>query len=436
MQELFPSGKDITKLIVEKLCDKVTSFRGAPGMTGWQILMMVALRLHKSYSFDDLEVEFNENKTVRAMLELDEDDKTRFSSKTLAENFRKLSPETLDVCNQFVLEKAMSRLGDDGKTVRADSFACQVNIHYPTDQYLLFDAARKVLEIGHRAFGPQDGWRQSEHLIRKMKQGARKVSMSKRGGGKGKADRVKKAYKKLLNRASYIMFLASETVNSISEDSILENHTEFLSYTVLLDKAFSLTWRRTQEGEDIDSAEKILSVFEPHTEWINRGKFPNPVEFGHRVVVAQSLTGLIVDYRTMDNGDTDRSEVRNLITRLREKFGKLRVCSLDKGYWYADVYKDSADDVEQLTLPKKGKASKESYEREHEDEFIKNRLWRAGVESLISSLQRSNGLNKCRDRGYTAYKRWIAAGVLTRNLITLGTALLEEDKNRKINLTS
>ena len=58
------------------------------------------------------------------------------------------------------------------------------------------------------------------------------------------------------------------------------------------------------------------------------------------------------------------------------------------------------------------------------------------MESLISSLQRSNGLNKCRDRGYTAYKRWIAAGVLTRNLITLGTALLEEDKNRKINLTS
>jgi len=437
LQELFPHRKEITNLIVESFCKNVKATRGAPGMTGWQILVMIALRLHKDYSFDTLEVEFNENKTVRAILELDVDDDFIFSSKTLSENFRKVSPKILEACNKFILDKAMTSLGDDGKTVRSDSFACQTNIHYPTDQYLLCDAVRKVLKIGHRSFGATHSiWRQSEHLIQKMKREARKVSLSKRGGWKNKEGRVKKAYKKLLNRASHVASMATDTMGSIGENIISEKHSEFLSYTVLLDKSFSLTWRRTQEGENIESSEKILSIFEPHTEWINRGKFPNPVEFGHRVVVSQSLSGMIVDYKVMDNGETDRSEVKKLIYRLKQKFGKLKVCSLDKGYWYADIYEESTDDVEQLVIAKKGKPSKKSSKREHEEDFVKYRQWRSGVESLISSLARSNGLGKCKDRGKFAYKRWVAAGILTRNLITFGTALLEEDKKRNTNIAS
>ena len=437
LQELFPHRKEITNLIVKSFCKNVKSTRGAPGMTGWQILVMIALRLHKDCSFDTLEVEFNENKIVRAMLELDADDDFRFSSKTLSENFRKLSPEMLETCNEFVLGKAMTRLNDDGKTVRSDSFACQTNIHYPTDQYLLYDAVRKVLELGHRFFGSNNSvWRQSKHLIKGMKRDVRKVSLSKRGGGKDKAKRIKKAYKKILSRASHVMSMTSEIIMPTNENVIVEKHSHFFSYTELLEKAFSLTWRRTQEGEKIESAEKILSIFEPHTEWINRGKFPNPVEFGHRVVVSQSLSGMIVDYKVMDNGETDRSEVKNLISRLKEKFGKLKVCSLDKGCWYADIYKDSADSIDKLVIAKKGKPSKESSKKEHEEDFIKYRQWRSGVESLISSLARSNGLGKCKDRGELAYKRWIGAGILSRNLITFGTALLEEDKKRNTNIAS
>ena len=138
-------------------------------MTCWQLLILLALRTRKGVSFDDLEVDFNENTVVRAMLELDPDNKRRFSSKTLSSNYRKISAETVEKCIVLISDIALPILGDDGKSIREDSFVCQTNIHFPTDQYLVYDAGRKVLSLGRKVFGPQNGWRQSNHLEKRLK---------------------------------------------------------------------------------------------------------------------------------------------------------------------------------------------------------------------------------------------------------------------------
>ena len=422
LQEIYPQRERILTLISNDI-EKATKRRGPKGMTCWQLLILLALRTRKRVSYDDLEVEFNENATVRAMLELDPDSTKRFSSRTLSANYRKISSETIDKCIGLISDIALPIFGDDGKSIRADSFVCQTNIHFPTDQYLVYDAGRKVLSLGNKIFGPQNGWRQSSHLEKNLKTLAREVSLSKRGGGKGKATRVKRAYAKLIKLGKKIYTLSNESASNENKE-----HSELIHYSVLLEVAIDITWRRTQNNEKIENSEKLLSVFETHTQLINRGKIPLPIEFGHRVVVSQSISGMIVDFRVMDKGLTDRDETDMLIERLFKKFGKLKVCSVDKGYWYADIYETNEHKVELLVAPKKGKSSKKSYDREHEDSFIENRKWRSGVESLISALQRADGLDKCRDRGYEGYKRWVSSGVLQRNLITFGTYLLEIGK--------
>ena len=140
---------------------------------------------------------------------------------------------------------------------------------------------------------------------------------------------------------------------------------------------------------------------------------------------------MILNHRVMENGVLDQQETLPMLERLCQRYGKLDVLSLDKGFNIKGFNPhEQGKSVSLFALPSKGYKNKEKKELEASEEFVEARKWRAGVESCIGALMRGNGGDRCRDRHIRGYRRWVSACVLSRNLITLGRLLLEQKLNK------
>jgi len=193
-----------------------------------------------------------------------------------------------------------------------------------------------------------------------------------------------------------------------------------------------LATRRVLEDQKIPHAEKVFSLFEPDTEMINRGKVPYPYEFGHRVLIVEDSAGFILKAQVMEAGQTDEKTPVRLMTELQDRFdGKIKAASFDKGFWSPDNLKELSAIVPLPVLPKKGKRSASDAAREGSKPFGKMRKWHAGVEAAIHALQAGNGLGICRDKGSDGYRRYLALGVLGRNLQQLGTIFRDKERKRR-----
>jgi len=193
-----------------------------------------------------------------------------------------------------------------------------------------------------------------------------------------------------------------------------------------------LASRRVIAQERIPHEDKVFSIFEPDTELINRGKAPQPIEFGHRVLIVEDRVGFIVHARVMEQGQTDEKMPVELMQTLQRRFdGKIEAASFDKGFWSPTNLEELRSIVPLAVLPKKGRRSVSDADREGAKEFGRLRKWHAGVESAIAALQAGNGLNICRDKGVDGYQRYLALGVLGRNLQVLGTIFLEKERKRR-----
>lgn len=406
---------------------------GASGMTAWQTLIAVVLRQTMNMTYDDLEFHFNHNDLVREFLELTPFDNALFSQSRLGKNCRKISPETIKAIDDAVIEISIEMGFEDGKNIRSDSFACQTNIHHPSDTKAIEDACNKILQLCVKITEGKDGWRQHENWRKKIKSLVRNLIQCKRSKKKDKnlkAQEIKNAYKKLIGKARELLEKAFKTWEV--ELTKITEETDLAYYMCCLEMMLNLSERRILNNEDIQKSEKIFSIFEPHTELIHRGKFPLPIEYGHRVVVSEGKSGIILDHNVMENGVLDQEELHSLLKRLNEKYGKLSVLSLDKGYNSKELKNvDFSDKVENLILPLKGYKNKATKEHESAPAFVNLRMWRAGVESCIGTLMQAHGADRCRDKYYRGFCRWVSACVLSRNLVTLGRLLIERQINKK-----
>jgi len=404
---------------------------GAPGMTAWQVLAAIVIRQSLNSTYDDLEVEFNQNKLVRTFLELPNCDNTQFSESRLGKNCRKVSASTLDLINTALIEIALEMGFEDGKEVRGDSFACKTNIHYPSDTKAIEDACHKVVDLCVGITEGHDGWRQSKKWNKDVKACVREIVEVKRSSKKDKDKKcalIKSAYEKLIKVATMIQSKAFVTFEKNRTNILID---ELGYYMCCLEMMMDLCQRRILNNENIDVSEKIFSIFEPHTELIHRGKFPIAIEYGHRVFVAEGRSGIILDHRVMENGVIDQAETLPMLERLNKKYGKLNVLSLDKGYNIKGFNpSEQSSKVKLFALPTKGYKNILRKEIESTPEFVDARMWRAGVESCIGALMRGNGMDKCRDRHIRGLRRWVSAGVLSRNLITLGRLILAKQKSK------
>jgi hypothetical protein len=202
---------------------------------------------------------------------------------------------------------------------------------------------------------------------------------------------------------------------------------ELIYFHGMLDKHIDLVERRILKGEKIDHAEKVFSIFETHTEWIQKGKKHKPVELGHSTLIATDQFGFIVDHQVVI-GEKDPALAIPLGRRLADSYGEsyqLKSLSFDRGFFSFNAKRELGKLFERVIMPKRGKKTLAQQAEENTDSFRQGKKAHAAVESNINQLEH-NGVNRCPDKGLDHFKRYVAFGVVAYNLQKLGQLVLEK----------
>lgn len=186
--------------------------------------------------------------------------------------------------------------------------------------------------------------------------------------------------------------------------------------------------RRVLQGQSIPHGEKVFSLFQPHTQWISKGKAGVPVELGLRVCVVEDQYRFILHHQVMEHG-TDDAVAVPITEETKQRFGPLRSISMDKGFHTKDNQIKLKALAELVVLPKKGKLSAVDKAREADAEFVRLRHQHSAVESAINALEQ-HGLDVCRDHGIVGFKRYVALAVVARNVQRLGAVLRQQEAER------
>jgi len=294
---------------------------------------------------------------------------------------------------------------------------------------LLLDGGRKCLDLIKKyrdLFGYDlPGWRKLQDWQSRLKSSERATSKTCTGGGQDKEKRVCTAVQEYLQIARELSFKVQESLMGLCDQAVENPHWERLAFFhAMLDKHIDLVDRRLLQKQIIPASEKVYSLFELHTEWINKGK--RNVELGHRLLIAVDQDQLIHDYDILHNqGDMGQSVP--VSDRLLGRYGEGRIASIsfDKGFTKAEDRDLLELYIPVVIMPKRGKKSATEKEMESAPQFTKLRHAHSGVESAINALEH-HGLNRCLDLGIEGYTRYVGLGVLAYNLHFIGRRLLEK----------
>ncbi|RUT67689.1 ISNCY family transposase, partial [Flavobacterium cupreum] len=189
------------------------------------------------------------------------------------------------------------------------------------------------------------------------------------------------------------------------------------------------TRRRVVLGETIAHDEKVFSIFEPHTEWISKGKAGVPVELGVKVCILEDQHQFILHHQVMEKQSDDQVTV-SMVTEAKKRFPQLNACSFDKGFHSQENQRALPALLELVALPRKGKLSQQAQALEQSAEFVKARRAHSAVESAINGLE-VHGLDMCPDHGIDGFKRYVALAVVARNIHRIGDILWAQEKERE-----
>jgi len=428
MEEIFSNKllrNNILALLKKSLA--LPEYQGRPGMDYWTLFVLATLRLIIDCDYDRLHNLANHHRQLRQLLghgDFDWDHSYRLS--TIKANIRLLSEEVIREINLLLVRYGQSIVHpysqDKSIHARCDSFVAQTHVHYPTDISLLHDALSKVINLAGQGLSSLGipGLRQYKSQREKLKKLYNKARNSKKHK---KGQSMENAHQAYIEAAQQALAKIDEKLEALSSNNILlASHqaiAQFRTYaTTLMDQID----RRVLQGETIPHNEKIFSLFQPHTEWIVKGKSGVPFELGIKVAIVQDQHQFILHHQVMEK-QQDADIAVSVAQAVKERYGEIDSMSYDRGFWSADNESKLLEMVRKVVLPKKGYLDKKRQEIESEKEHVALRMKHSAVESGINALQ-VHGLKKVPDSGIEGYKRYVALGVLGYNIHKLGSILL------------
>jgi len=428
------------KVLEELIPENVAENNGRRGMDFWKIFVLGMLRLNCNIDFDKLHELANNHRNLRLMLGHSKFNwDYYYALQTIRDNVSLFTPESLDKLNQIFVKYGHKIVGKK-EVLRAscDSTVTETDVHYPTDINLLLDAMCKIITLIMAmcdSLGVK-GWRKGIDNLKKVKKAFRRAQQLKRSNSKDEKKKAKKEQLIIYTHLIYLEFAetiierARETIFSIRFDSIVVQLRiqEILKYIADAERQIDQIRRRVIEGETIPHEEKVFSIFEEHTEWINKGKAGVPVELGLKVCIVKDQFGFILHYRVMQN-ETDDKVAVPIIKETIERFDDLSSCSFDKGFYSPSNQEELAKILDKVILPRKGKLSAINQEIENSEEFIQARRKHSAVESSIGALK-NHGLERCPDHGLHGFKRYVGMAVVARNIQIIGHIIQQKELKR------
>lgn len=323
-------------------------------------------------------------------------------------------------------------------------------MHFPTDINLLFDAGRKVLDYGHLLASRENiaGWRHTEANQKSFKKSYNKVRKAKKSQKKKiksnpSVDRntrnlpynqtVRDSHEEYLKTANNFLDRSNDLLAELknleySSETDIE-YKKLEEYSQKMELIVDQIDRRVLKGESIPNEDKIYSIFEPYTEWLDKGKQPKSVNLGLNICIMEDQFQFILHHHVMRN-EVDKDIAIDMVKETRKKYSNFKSCSFDRGF-YSDHNKKIINIyLDFVCMPKPGKRSNEEIEEEKSIRFLKERRAHSAVESAINTLQ-IHGLKRCPDRGIEHFERYVAISVMARNIQRLGSLLLEKNMLQK-----
>ena len=420
----------------------VDTNKGRPGMDQWNILVLGSLRLGLSADFDRIQELANQHQTLRMMLGhgLFTGD-NNYRLQTIKDNLALFTPDIMARINVEVIRAGYQLLDIDIHEMirgRCDSFVLKTNVHFPTDINLLYDAIRVLIRdcIHWSEDYALPEWRQHKYNLRQFKALYRKIQKLRHSTSKDESKKKAKEQKICEAHQDYID-LAQRYLERVARSVELLKNTHNVPEVLLSDLAIfsehadrqiDQIKRRVLEGEKIPHGEKVFSLFQPHTEWISKGKAGVPVELGIRMCIMEDTHGFILHHRVMQK-ETDDKIALEMVNATQLNFPRFNACSFDKGFHSPENQLDLKEKLEHVVLPKKGRLSSADKQREYDDDFVQAKKQHSAVESAINALQ-VHGLSKCPDHGIEGFERYAALAVLSRNIQKIGCIV--RDRERKL----
>jgi transposase, IS5 family len=425
-------GEIVYRALAER-CPESSS-RGRPGTTAEVVLRLLVLKHMNNWSYQVLEREVRANLVYREFTRVGAEKVP--DAKTIGRLALALGPEVVALIHQRVVAIAREKQVIAGRHMRVDTTVVETNIHYPTDSSLLGDGVRvltrtmkRITQIaGEVGTKLRDRTRAVSYKLIEIA----RASRSRQSQGQ---ERMKSSYKKLLAHTSRVVGQAKcfalevaagiKRADNKAEQRRLEAaKASLLKMIPLVRQVMHQTRERVFKG-NTHAPGKLVSVFEPQTEVIRKGKASKPTEFGKMVKIQEAEGQIVTHYEVYDSRPSDSDILLPSIELHEQLLGRTpRLVTADAAFYsHSNETAAHARGVKRVAIPNRSTKSPERKKLQKKRWFRNAQKWRTGSEGRISLLKRRHGLNRSRYKGTSGMRLWVGLGVIADNLINIGHAL-------------
>ena len=413
---------------------------GRRGLMPQQVLRSFVLKRVKNWDYRELRERIADGMTLRQFTEFHWQRVPKHHA--FHRDFNRLTPDTLRAINDLVVQAAVDLGLEDGSKLRVDTAVVETDVHHPTDNTLLWDVVRVITRlVGQLAKAMKR--RRIRGFCNRTRAARRRMQEIQRMTSRQRQDRQTEVYRALIGIAEEVVENALRVVQNTSKTSrkdifaelaVAGLHEEIEHYCDLGTRVVNQARRRILDKEQLVNAEKIYSIFEPHTDLIKRGKARTPLEFGHKVFLAESAKGLITQFKVLKGNPSDADHVVQSLKRHLKAFGHApQLYGADRGFFSEQNLASCArSGVRTVCIPQRG--GKKTPEREAYEKsaaFKKGQRFRAGIEGRISVLARGRGMKRCLAEGAERFELWVGAAVLANNLMVIASLLTKRSPRRR-----
>jgi transposase, IS5 family len=410
--------------------------RGRRGTPAEVVLRLLLLKHIRNWSYEVLEREVRANLVYR--------DFTRVGAakapdaKTMGRWGVALGADAVEKIHERVVEIARENQVVKGRKMRLDTTVVETNIHYPTDSNLLGDGVRVLIRAMKRIgeIAVQQGAKLRDRS-RSVKHRILEIGRIARTKGGPNRERLQRGYEKLLSTVGRVVGQAKRFSGEIAQgvkrsadvmqQAALEGFRKELDTFVPRVQQVMRQAKQRIFGGDTHVAEKLVSIFEPATEIIRKGKASKPTEFGKMVKIQEGENQIITDYAVYEKRPSDSELVIPAIDAHEKRLGCIPRLLAGDAAFYSSKNEAAAHErgVKRVCIPNRSTKSVERKREQKKRWFKQGQKWRTGCEGRISVLKRRHGLRRCAYKGPSGMKRWVGLGVIADNLHHLGSVLAE-----------
>jgi len=413
ISRILDANPEAAEIVHADLTRGLRQDRGRNALTAEQVLRAAVLYHMHTFRYRELAFETQFNKAYRNFCRLRWDQQP--SKSALQRDISRISPESWTSINRGLIGHAVSIGVEDGKAVRTDSTVMESDIHHPTDSLLLWDCVRKLTDLLDDV--------KKKQLVRVSYANHRKVA-KRRSLAISNAKRMKKRvplYRELLEITNKTIGYARRAVAALSmrKHPLAPCHAERIShFVVLAQRVVEQTERRVLRGESVPAEEKIVSIFEEHTDIIRKGG--RETLYGHKLCLSAGRSNLITDCVVLDGNPSDSSLSVEMMERHTKLFGECaHQAAFDAGFASIENLRAlKAHGIADVMFHKRvgldiSDMVKDSWV------YKKLRSFRAGIEGIISFLKRGFGAHRSRWKGLRSFRAFAMSTIVSANLLTL-----------------